>query len=318
VTGVAGWLPAGKRGAVCLSVDDVHPGRSSDPYEAGGDLGAGALRHLEGLLKELPRLRATLFVTPAWRPISVIPTRRRLARIRGLRNLVHLAPVRPRNAMALPRHPEFAAYLASLPRTDFALHGLHHLHRGRRLTVEFQGQGRRRCRAMLRRARGLFDGAGLPLSPGLQPPGWNLPAGLLQALDDAGLRYVSSARDLETPISASALAAGSGLGGVSLLFPQRLAGTRAIHLPVNFQATSEFERAFRIVEGGGLLSIKAHVAKRMLGYTMLDGLDSAYEDRLLRLGRALDERFGDALWWTSMSEVAARVQAGAAGEEGAA
>ncbi len=38
-----GWLPPGKHAAVCLSIDDVHPGTSNDSYEAGGDLHAGAL-----------------------------------------------------------------------------------------------------------------------------------------------------------------------------------------------------------------------------------------------------------------------------------
>ena len=33
-----GWLPPGRSAAVCLSIDDIHPGRSGDHYEAGGDL----------------------------------------------------------------------------------------------------------------------------------------------------------------------------------------------------------------------------------------------------------------------------------------
>src|SRR5205085_9128068 len=58
------WLPAGKRAAVCFSVDDVHPATSRDEFDAGGDLGRGALGRLERLLERNPSVRVTLFVTP--------------------------------------------------------------------------------------------------------------------------------------------------------------------------------------------------------------------------------------------------------------
>ena len=72
----ARWLPSGKTAAVCFSVDDIHPSTSTDPYEAGGDLGRGALGRLARLLDRHPKLRATLFVTPDWRPLGPHPTRR--------------------------------------------------------------------------------------------------------------------------------------------------------------------------------------------------------------------------------------------------
>jgi hypothetical protein len=301
------WLPEGKSAAICLSVDDVSPARSSDGYDAGGDLGAGALGHLEGLLRDFPQLRATLFVTPDWRPLSVIPTRRRLARVPWLREWIHLAPVRARGALALNRHPEFVGYLRTLPRVECALHGLHHLHRGPRLTVEFQRQSRRRCASMLARGCSLFAAAGLRLSPGLQPPAWELPRNLRLAMGDAGLRYVCSARDLLTPIAAEARTAMSGLRGVSLIHPEVLEPGSIVHLPVNFQATSDLDRALEVVSAGGLLSIKAHVAKNLLDYEMLDGLDADYRRRLEGLFTTLEKRFGDSLWWTSMEAVAARL-----------
>jgi len=43
----SGWLVSGKQAAICFTIDDVHPGKSSDTYEAGGDLGQGALGHVE-------------------------------------------------------------------------------------------------------------------------------------------------------------------------------------------------------------------------------------------------------------------------------
>ena len=137
-----GWLPAGKRAAVCFNVDDVHPATSRDEFDAGGDLGRGALGRLERLLDRHPRLRVTLFVTPDWRLRRLIATRKWLTRIPLLREHIHWAPLTPRGHFRVDRYPEFVAYLNALPRTDCALHGLHHAHPGPRMAVEFQEQSR--------------------------------------------------------------------------------------------------------------------------------------------------------------------------------
>lgn len=305
--GAASWLPRHKRAAVVFSVDDVHPAGASAPYEAGGALGRGALGRLERLLEAHPRLRVTLFVTPDWRPISVLPTRKLLGCTPLLRSRAMLAPTWKRSAMRLDRHPDFVAYLRSLPRSEVAAHGLHHAHPGPRVTVEFQRQSRATCAAMLRRARGIFEDAGLPLCPGFQPPGWQAPPNLIAALGEAGFAFLSSARDLDTPVAPEARCAGSGLQGVPMLRPAWLQPGGPLHLPVNFQATSRRERAFEIVEAGGLISIKAHVAKHMLGHVMRDGLDDAYVADLDALFGELEQRYGDALWWTSMDEIHARL-----------
>jgi hypothetical protein len=44
---------------LCFSIDNVHSGRLSDFYEAGGDLDKGALGHVQWH----PQLRATLFAS---------------------------------------------------------------------------------------------------------------------------------------------------------------------------------------------------------------------------------------------------------------
>src|SRR5438309_1940948 len=128
LTECRGWLPDGKRAAVCFSVDDVHPATSRDEFDAGGDLGRGALGHVERLLDRHPRLRVTLFVTPDWRLKRLVPTRKWLTRIPLLRERIHWAPLTPRGHFRVDRFPEFVAYLNALPRTDCALHGLHHAH----------------------------------------------------------------------------------------------------------------------------------------------------------------------------------------------
>src|SRR5262245_64121055 len=125
------WLPEGKRAAVCFSIDDVHPAKAAQGYDAGGDCGAGALGRYERLLERHSELRGTLFVTPDWRPAQLV-RRGLLARVPVIRHYVYQVDLHPPGHYRLDRHPELVGYLNSLPRTDLALHGLNHVHRGPR------------------------------------------------------------------------------------------------------------------------------------------------------------------------------------------
>jgi hypothetical protein len=299
------WQAGGHHAAVCFSVDDVHPGRAGDCYEAGGDLERGALGHVAWLLERHPRLRVTLFVTADWRQTTPWPTRTRLARVPGLARLLPLAPRLPAGTMRLERHPEFNRYLRRLPRTEIALHGLHHYRRRPRISAEFVGRSRAWCRAALRTALDIFAAADLPVAPGLCPPGWEAPPPLLDAMADVGLGFVASARDTVTPVASGATTAMSGLRGVSLLYPAWLPGRRVLSVPTNFQGPSPLERAHAIVEHGGLLSIKAHIVKRVGGYVAADGLDEEQRARLDALFTTLEQRYGDALSWTTMGALLA-------------
>lgn len=300
------WMPPGKTCGVCFTIDDVHPGRSTDAYEAGGDLGRGALGHVEWLLERHPKLHVTLFTTADWREISPVPTRKLLARIPILRDRFYLADVLPKGAMRLDRHLEFVRYLKSLPRTEVGLHGLHHIHPGPTVLIEFQNETADECAATLARALRIFRDAELPAPSGMTPPGWNAPPGLLEAMARVGMTYIASARDIVTPISENARTAMSGLRGLSLIFPESICSGRLVHISSNFQATSELDRAFEILEAGGLLSVKAHIIKNALGHVALDGLDALYRNYLHTLFSILEDRFGDRLWWTSMGAVASR------------
>lgn len=317
-----GWLPAGKRAAVCFNIDDIHPASSRDEFDAGGDLDRGALGRVARLLERNPCLRVTLFVTPDWRLQRLVPTRSWLTRIPLLRDRIYWARPTRRGHFRVDRYPQFVSYLNALPRTECAVHGLHHAHVGPRLAVEFQEQSRQRCRAMIEEARRIFAAAGLRYVQGFAPPAWNTPPALCEALGDADFLFVTSARDLDTPVSGEARTAGSGLRGVSLIHPTSIrclagaaSGSRTtgapgvVHFTTNFQATSSIERARAIIESGGLLFIKAHIFKTGGGITMLDGLDEQYCSYLERLWRKLDDRYGDTLWWTSLAEVAGRCRA---------
>ena len=296
------WLPEGKTAAVVWSIDDIHPAKSSDPYEAGGDLSEGALGHLEWLLERHPQLSCTMFVTADWRQISAFPTRRLLAAIPGLRNHLYLAPIRPKGTMAVDKHPDFVAYLNSLPRTEIALHGLHHVNKGLQIPVEFQNSSADNCQAILNKALDLFTRSGINFTRGMAPPCWELTAELIEAMDSLGFRYVSSARDIFSPVTTNALTNMSGLKGVPLIYPHRL--NKMIHFTINFQATNDLDRALAIVEAGGLLSIKAHIMTMCMSHVVLDGLGQVYRNYLDVLFNELEDRFGDALWWTTMGEIA--------------
>ena len=300
------WLSPGKTACVCISIDDVHPGRSTDAFEAGGDLGAGALGHVEWLLERHPQLRVTLFVTPDWRETAGRPTRRLLAGIPWVRDRAFLAPVLPSGSMRLDRHPAFVTYLRSLPGVEVALHGYQHVHKGRSIPVEFQEQSEQQCVAMLQAGCEVFSAAGLPVPSGIAPPGWNAPAALIAAAGRVGLTYIASARDVVTPVSPGAVTAMSGICGVPLLQPAPLGGAGVIHIPTNFQATSPPERAYQILDAGGLLAIKAHIIKHSQGHISLDGMDHAYRHYLDMLFRDIENRYGDLVWWASMAEVADR------------
>ena len=296
------WLPPGKTAAICFTIDDVHPGTSRDPYEAGGDLGNGALGLVAKLLAKHPPLHVTLFVTADWREIYPMPTRRWLARVPYVRDRVYLTDVHPVGKMRLDRHRAFVEYLNGLPRTEIGLHGLHHIHHGPKVLVEFQEQSKTECERILREALDIFTRAGVRFVRGMTPPGWNAPAGLLDAMAALGFAFVASARDIRTPVARGARAEMSGLRGVALYEPDLVAGG-LVHLPSNFQATSPKERALEIIEAGGLLSIKGHIIKKCGDYVALDGIDELYCNYLDSLFTLLEQRYGDRLWWTTMGRL---------------
>jgi hypothetical protein len=254
----------------------------------------------------------TLFVTPDWREISPFPTRKLLARLPWIRQHVYQAPILPRGTMRIDRHPDFVSYLRELPRVEVAHHGLHHVSRGDFLPVEFRGRSRSQCGQILNTARRIFEDAGLPVSPGLQAPGWELSEALAGACADVGLRFVCSARDVLSDVTEGARADMSGLKGMPLFEPVLLADGALVHVTSNFHATSRPERAAAILDRGGVLAIKAHIVKRIGSYVARDGVDDLYANYLDLLFSQLDQRYGSSLWWCTLGEMAERVHASAA------
>src|SRR5690606_39209834 len=103
---LASWLPAGRMGAICLSVDDVHPTAAEGAHEIGG-IAREALGHLAWLLERHPHLHATLFTTPDWRSRGVVSSRGPLRRLPVVRRMTYSVPPWPRGTLRLNRHAGF-------------------------------------------------------------------------------------------------------------------------------------------------------------------------------------------------------------------
>jgi len=297
------WLPKGKKAAICFTIDDIHPAKSSDYYEAGGDLSKGNLGLVEWLLDRHPKLKTTLFVTADWREISGVPTRKLLASIPKLRDKYFLAKLWKKGTMQLDRHPEFIEFLNSMERTEIALHGLHHCHKGLKIPIEFQNQTEEEFKKIISEMIEIFDNSKLKYIKGICPPGWDAPDNLINQLIDNNIKFLASARDIFTEISNDAVTNMSGMKGVSLLYPTLIKNNQIVHIPTNFQATSKIERAKQIIENSGLLSIKAHIIKSAFGLFAIDGVDQVYMNYLDMVLTFLEDEYGDDLWWTSMGEI---------------
>jgi hypothetical protein len=69
------------------------------------------------------------------------------------------------------------------------------------------------------------------------------------------------------------------------------------------EATRPINRAFDIIENNGLVSIKAHIIKNFDGHILYDGVDECYMHYLDTMLTILEDKYGDSLWFTSMSEI---------------
>lgn len=297
------WKPEDKKAAIVFSIDDIHPGKTTDLYEAGGDLDKGALGKVKWLLNRHPELKVTLFTTADWRETCPFPTKKILAKLPKCRDKFYLAPLLKKGTMDLRNHPEFVQYLNHHRQFEVALHGLYHVHRGLKIPVEFQNQNKEEFDKIVSEMIHIFDASGINFVNGICPPGWNAPLQLLDVLVEKEINFINSSRDIFTPVCAQATCNMSGLKATSLIYPTLLMGNKLVHFPANFQANSSIERALEIIENGGLLSIKAHIIAQIENYVAIDGVTDLYMNYLDVLITILKNKYGDSLWFTSMGEI---------------
>ncbi len=300
--------PEHKTAAVVFSIDDIHPASSINGYEAGGDLAKGVLGRLRQLTVEHSDFCATLFVTADWRAKSPYPNlqNRILNYIPGMGAHFGALPQWPEGFMSLDRHPDFVSYLDTIPRIEIGSHGLTHVGLGKNLIREFLGLSENEIRKRVSKIAQIFQNAGLKKPAGFCPPGWGYNELLLKVIPDFGYSYIACSRDLNTPIKRDAVCNESGIKNVSLVNPCFLPGSKIVHIPSNWSVTCNLDRAYQIIESGGVLSIKAHAVKKMGTYVSADGLDDACQNYLSKLFHSLKSRFGNSIWWTTMKELAVR------------
>lgn len=306
---VQNWLPENKKAALCFTIDDLHPAkRDKHGYDAGGDLNNGIFGKVNWLLERHPKLKVTLFTTADWREISPFPTRKLLAKIPVVRDLFYLAPILPKGTFQIDKFKDFIDFYSNHKQVEIALHGLHHCHKGLKIPVEFQNQSFVECDFILKKMIQIFENSKILYAKGFTPPAWNASENLIQALINNKIDFLASARDIITPISKDAKNKMSGYQNINILYPEYINENKMIHLPSNFQATNDFNRAFEIIEINGMVSIKAHIIKNAFGHIALDGVDATYMKYLDKLLLEIELRYGDAIWWTSMGEISNRIK----------
>jgi len=142
---------------------------------------------------------------------------------------------------------------------------------------------------------------------------------------DTRERILASARELfaQNGIDKTSIRAVAAVAGVDPALVHHYYGTKqqlfaaAIHVPIDpmevlgpLRDTPVDKLGYMLPKvllplwdselGAGLIATRAD---------LLDGLDAAYCDYLERIWRELDRCYGDALWWTSLAEVAGRCRA---------
>lgn len=261
-----------------LNLDDIHPEAGADGTDCGGDRDRGVFGLLREMWRHFPRVKVTLFVTPDWMD------RRQPLWARALRrNTRTWLP----GTFRLDRHKEWCGWLASLPNTEVAVHGLHHFAPRGFHSQEFAPLDRVESLRRIHAAGGIFRDAGLRHSLGFRPPGWGVSPGMFEALREAGFQYVATSGDFFAPIRPEATGHGGGVKGLPLLGPGWHEGL--VNVPQNWDiAASPVERGVEIAKMGGLLSAKGHIAPAYDGEPISNGLTHATLKRLLDLLAALE------------------------------
>ena len=299
---VENWKPKDKKAAICFTIDDIFPGKSSDLYEAGGDLEQGVFKHLLWLCERHPQLKITLFTTADWRESYPRPQRKLLAKIPVLRDKFYLSKILKKGTMNLVNHPEFVSFLNHHQQFEIAYHGLHHVHKGLKIPVEFQNQSKEEFDQIISEMITIFETSNINHVNGICPPGWNTPKQLIEVLNDKNFDFLASSRDVFSEVFPKAKTKMSGLTGTSLIFPERI-NSKLIHFTSNFQPNNNIDRAISIIENNGLLAIKGHMIKRIGDYVAIDGVDESYVNYLDVIFSTIEDKYGDDIWWTSMGEI---------------
>jgi peptidoglycan/xylan/chitin deacetylase (PgdA/CDA1 family) len=301
----ATW-PEGKRAALTLDIDDIHPEGSHDldRLDFGGDRDAGAFRFLNRLRERWPQVAITLFVTPDWIGRRDFPT----GIFKPLRRVIGRLGQRPYAsgtfALDHPRHAEWVGWFrekVSAGGYEVALHGLRHFNSAARFSgQEFIGQPYQVCHDSLARAEEILERAGFGKPKGFRPPGWGVSPGLLATLRDRGYRYGALSNNLRRSVPDRHYTLPDEPDPPLLGPCHSLESAPLLHIPANCLA-SQIERACQIVEQGGQIVIHTHIARTL---PRLEHVGERYLSNITRLFHTLEQRYPGEIWYATHAQVA--------------
>jgi len=255
---------------IIMSIDDVCPRKS---YGTAKDF-----EILDWLRGRHPELRITLFVVPCMRlyPYSFLS----------------------KDRYRLDKHREWCQWLESKKGYEMAVHGYTHRSSRPPYSAEFNLLQPAEIAFRLEKAERILQKAGLSFVKGFRQPGWLAPDYLIDALIAKDYLFFAGSQDVITPVSKDATCSQSGFRGLSLIYPQKVRGL--VHTPTNMGLDRlDLERALKIAELGGLVSIKAHMAPwDENGLTL---------EKVRRLDSLLHELEQREIGYAAMSEVAKKL-----------
>lgn len=278
---------------VSIGIDDFHPESSKNGYDCGGDMKAGSFAFVDELLAVEPDAKATLYVTPDWayKPYG-----------RWERGLFDLR--------AHPAWTEWLKGCCSDGRLELAEHGLFHWRCEWPFGEEFRDTSKDESLRLLRKAREIFSETGLPVSRGFRPPCWAIGKGLVEALGEYDFEFVAASSDVVSDVRPGTTSCQWGLRSVSLLHPEPIGDTAVVNIPANWDPYwSDVERAFHIVEAGGVVAVTSHIQAAYWGETIENGLSRGILDKMIHLFGALRDRYHSSITFLTHSELCRRARA---------
>jgi len=313
--------PEGFAAALAIGVDDIHPESSRAGFDCGGDLDAGRLGMLVEFLERYS-LKATLFVTPShtYRP-QILGTER-------LHNLLRMISSRTESTVdnifsrlviktfdihkfdiTNEEHKGFVTYLKGLVERgiiEIGIHGCFHFHKFPPYSAEFKQLNERHARERIETATSKFLKAGLPFLKGFAPPGWGVNESLLKVLCEEGFKYIAGSGDFSKPMNNRyVLSKEAGLKGVPIVFPSTIM-ERLVNIPRNWTPSrNDPERALKIIDLGGLVSVHMHVEDRYYRSYLGNGISPDNIIRLEKLIDSIENIYGKNgyVWFTAYGEI---------------
>lgn len=263
-----------------LNFDDFHPQRDPD---FGADPSSGIFKMFLDLLEEFPGLKITQFTPANWidrprrgpRPWYVIKQYLGLPVVGTERG----EPYR------LDKHPAWCRAVKELVeqgRFEIAVHGYYHTNpRIFSHGQEFADLDAAEARRRITMAEETFRRCGIPFVKGFRPPGWGLSAGLFEALQELGYRFVAP-------------------------FPSRLKFRQVGTLegmavpPQNYSIAEPPSVALQEARVYGLVFAKGHITYRYGSEVLDNGINERTWENLRTVLRLLNERY--QVRYVTMSE----------------